>query len=290
MDLFEHKGQQYLLVADYFSHYPVVRRLQTITSKAVIEVLRTVFSEHGVPAKMVTDQGRQFYSEEFKQFAKDWHITMEYSSPRYPRANGFAEAMVKVTKGLIVRAEAAGTDPHLALMAYRATPIRTGQRSPAELLTGRKLRVLIPVRTHTPVHAQESREEQLRAKKSVAEYHDQRARALQELLQFQDVRVQLNPDKPIWQKGVVVDTPGPGALNSYRVQTEDGGIYQRNRTFIKPAMAATESRQIPVGAAPSGSSGVSTETKSSNTTSPPLLRRSTRVSRPPKLYAKEYQG
>ncbi len=52
--------------------------------------------------------------------------------------------MVKVVKGLMARAMEAGEDTHLALQAYRATPLNGQTPSPAEMLYSRKLRGLLP--------------------------------------------------------------------------------------------------------------------------------------------------
>ena len=39
-----------------------------------IEVMRTLFAAYGLPAQVVSDNGSQFTSEEFKDFMKGNHI------------------------------------------------------------------------------------------------------------------------------------------------------------------------------------------------------------------------
>jgi len=39
--------------------------------------------------------------------------------------------MVKTAKNIMEKAEESGSDPHLAMLIYRSTPIRLGQLSPA---------------------------------------------------------------------------------------------------------------------------------------------------------------
>ena len=111
----------------------------------MISLLKTIFSEYGVPATVCTDQGTQFVSQEFKQFGMQYRFEVQHSSPRYPQSNGFSEAMVKVVKGIMEKAEESGSDPHLAMLIYRATPIRPGQLSPGEMLSQRKYRALLPI-------------------------------------------------------------------------------------------------------------------------------------------------
>ena len=99
-DIFEHRPHHYLLVADYFSKFPVVKKLTNQTAGDVISLLQTIFSEYRVPATVYTDQGTQFVSQEFTQFALQYRFQVQHSSPRYPQSNGFIEAMVKVVKAI----------------------------------------------------------------------------------------------------------------------------------------------------------------------------------------------
>ena len=69
IDLLEHRSHHYLLVADYFSKFPIVKKLSNQTSGHVIGLLKTIFAEYGIPTIVYTDQGTQFASEEFRAFA-----------------------------------------------------------------------------------------------------------------------------------------------------------------------------------------------------------------------------
>ena len=64
----------YLLTVDYFSKFPVVRRLLCLHSMSVIKHLKEFFTEIGVPRCVVSDGGTQFTSQEFKDFMKMWGI------------------------------------------------------------------------------------------------------------------------------------------------------------------------------------------------------------------------
>ena len=59
-DLFELKGVTYLLVVDNFSRFPEVAKLTTTTSASVISALKNIFSRHGIPEVLISDNGRQF--------------------------------------------------------------------------------------------------------------------------------------------------------------------------------------------------------------------------------------
>ena len=207
IDIFEHRSHHYLLVADYFSKFPVVKKLSNQTAGHVIDVLKTIFAEYGIPAKVFTDQGTQFASREFKEFAIQYRFEVEHSSPRYPQSNGFIEAMVKVVKNIILKAEESGSDPHLAMLIYRATPIRPGQLSPAQLLSQRKYQALLPVHQYLPHSLEQNREALIAQKQSQVDHYNRTAKQLQDLQQFQSVHIQLDPKKPSWQEATVIRQP-----------------------------------------------------------------------------------
>lgn len=66
------------------------------------------------------------------------------SSPHYPQSNGQAERIVQTAKRLFTWS----TDPFLALLTYRATPLSWCNLCPSELLMGRHLRMTIPLSDH----------------------------------------------------------------------------------------------------------------------------------------------
>ena len=102
-DLFQYGTKHFLIIADYYSLFPEVYLLPKTKAQDVIEVTKDVFARHGIPEEMVTDNGPQYKSRQFKSFAKGWEFQHTTSSPRYPRSNGFAESMVKSVKNLIKR-------------------------------------------------------------------------------------------------------------------------------------------------------------------------------------------
>ena len=92
----------YLLVADYYSRYvEVVALPKSTSSSTVIQALKTIYARHGVPDEVRSDNGPQYHSEEFAQFAKEWGFKHTTSSPRYPQANGEVERAVRTVKGIL---------------------------------------------------------------------------------------------------------------------------------------------------------------------------------------------
>ena len=110
-----------------------------MTSAHTIQHLRSVFARHGIPEEIVTDNGTQFSSHDFKDFTKNNNIKHTTSSPLFPQSNGMAERSVQTVKRLI----RSSRDPYEALLAYRTTPLENGY-SPAQLLYSRQLRSNLP--------------------------------------------------------------------------------------------------------------------------------------------------
>ena len=99
-----------------------------------------MFSRFGIPEIVVSDNGPQYSSQEFADFAKAYNFCHTTSSPHYPQSNGQAECTVKTVKKLLRDS----TDLCLSLLSYRATPLPWCGVSPAKLLMGRKIRSDLP--------------------------------------------------------------------------------------------------------------------------------------------------
>ena len=140
-DLFELNKAHYLLVVDYFSRYIELTKLSATTSANIIQALKSIFSRHGIPDTLISDNGPQYSAKEFESFAKAYGFTHVTSSPYHPQGNGESERAVKTVKKLLKGSK----DPHLALLSYRATPLPWCNQSPAQLLMGRNIRANLPV-------------------------------------------------------------------------------------------------------------------------------------------------
>nr|XP_006819463.1 PREDICTED: uncharacterized protein K02A2.6-like [Saccoglossus kowalevskii] len=144
MDLFQYKSRVYIIVVDYYSRCVEIKKLSTLTSESVITSLKEMFTEHGIPEIAMSDNGPQFSSEFFSQFAAIYRFVHITSSPRYPRSNGEAERAVQTVKDLLKKNE----DPYLALLSYRTTPLQNNL-APSQLLMGRLLRTQLPMLPNT---------------------------------------------------------------------------------------------------------------------------------------------
>lgn len=152
MDLFQLKDKDYLLLMDYHSNYPEFVRLSNTTAEQVIVQTKAIFARHGIPITVISDNGPQFKSQSFKDFARNYGFEHLTSSPLYPQSNGLAEKGVQIMKRLLKKAAETGEDPYLAVLNYRASPLENGL-SLAEMLMNRKLRTKLPSAKHHKVQS-----------------------------------------------------------------------------------------------------------------------------------------
>ena len=117
--------------------------MMTTTAEKTIAELRRVFSIHGLPEQIVSDNGTQFTSKVFQQFLRENGIKHVRSVPHHPSTNGEAERFVQTFKNAMRAAKGdSGTfETKLArfLLVYRSTPNTTTGESPAELLFHRQI-------------------------------------------------------------------------------------------------------------------------------------------------------
>ena len=84
-------GKFILTYIDYYSSYPEAYILKEITSREVIKALTDIFARFGFPEEIVSDNGKQFVSEEFEAFLQARGIKHIRVSPYYARSNGKLE-------------------------------------------------------------------------------------------------------------------------------------------------------------------------------------------------------
>ena len=143
-DLFYWNKIDYLVIRDYFSKYLTVRRLPNSSTPVLIKELGLVFTELGRPFILRSDNGPCYSSREFPNFLSFYQVDHITSSPHYPQSNGFAEALMGITKKLMEKSVKEGKPWNYGLMHYRTTPISSPLPSPLEMLTGRRPHSTLP--------------------------------------------------------------------------------------------------------------------------------------------------
>ena len=134
-DLFCWKRMDFLIVADVFSKYIIVRKLPNSTYAALCIELSMIVTELGLPHIIRSYNSPCYNSKEFQQFLQCYSITHQTSSPNHPRSNRFVERMVGVAKKLMDKAGKEGKPWISGLLDYRVTPQSGSIASPLQLMT-----------------------------------------------------------------------------------------------------------------------------------------------------------
>ena len=132
-DMFYWKRMDFLIVADVFSKYFIVRIAKFHICSHLCRTMTV--TELGLPHIIRSDNGPCYNSKEFQQFLQCYNITHQTSSPNHPRSNGFVERMVRVAKKLMDKAGKEGKPWISGLHDYRVTPQSGSIASPLQLLT-----------------------------------------------------------------------------------------------------------------------------------------------------------
>ena len=104
------------------------------TSQEVICASKSIFREHGISEGTIRENGPQYDSYAFKQFAKEWELDHIISTPKYAQPNGFVEKTIQTVKKTIKKAQDSNTDVDMALLCLRTIPINHNLPSPEQLL------------------------------------------------------------------------------------------------------------------------------------------------------------
>ena len=241
-DIFQIDQRQYIIIADYFSKYPVIRKLpRPCSSAGVIDILQATFSEQGIPEKLISDNGPHFASEQFKSFADEWGFQHTTTSPHRPQGNGFIERQIRTAKAIIKKAKESGTNAHLALLHWRATPVSSDLPSPAQSNLGRKVRTIVTSKAPSVKPENMDAQEALRNRQACQKkQHDRRALPmdLPELQPEQQVLVQ-HPVSGTWEPATVKEKKGQ---REYIVQL-NGKLYKRNRQHLRSQHSSELAKQ-----------------------------------------------
>lgn len=237
-DLFSWGGDDYLVTYDYHSNFIEFDELKNTSSFEVIKRLKGHFARNGSPITLVSDNGPQFHSAEFKQFADEWNFNHNTISPGNSQANGAAEAAVKIVKRILRKSKASGEDPHKGMLNYYNTPTEGMSTCPAQRLFGRRTRSVLPVTESKlqPSGATGEAEQVLKENKrhrSVPESRD-----LKPLNIGDTVRIEPRRGMKEWKEGKITR---PLTSRSYEVEA-DGRTYVRNRRHLRSKTPSTHSQ------------------------------------------------
>ncbi|CAK1554368.1 unnamed protein product [Leptosia nina] len=134
------------VVVDYFSRYREIKICRTVTSKEIISILSDIFCRLGNPASIT---GKQFVSQEFKNFITHRNMKMYNTIPYCPQQNGEVERQNRDILKRLKIAQAEKKNWREALqdyqIMYHSTPHTVTGKTPSELFFRRQFRDKLPM-------------------------------------------------------------------------------------------------------------------------------------------------
>lgn len=213
-------GRTFLVLVDAYTKWPEVHIMKNMSVQSMINKCREIFATFGLPQVLVSDNGRTFIAAEFQVFLKKNGIYHKRTAPYHPATNGLAERFVQTFKQAMRKLSSNGgnieTNLQKFLFHYRLTPHSESNKSPAEVMYGRKLRSRLDLMF--PKVNKES--ETLESPNDIREFEKGERVAVREYL-----------DKNIkWRFGSVVTRLGK---LHYEVRLDDGRVWKRHLNQIK---------------------------------------------------------
>ena len=137
-----------LVIIDGRTRYPEVEIVRNTSAKSTIQCFESIFSRHGIPRTIVSDNGPPFQGDEIRQYMSTNGIKHRKITPIWPQANGEAETFMKPLTKCLQTAVVEHKDWKLELqrflLNYRATPHCTTKVPPATAFFGRNIRTKLP--------------------------------------------------------------------------------------------------------------------------------------------------
>ena len=135
------------MLIDEYSKWPEIAVTSSTKFENLLPVIERLFATHGIPERIIHDNGPPYNSEALREFAKTSGFVAQGCTPEHPHANGQAEKMMVSIVKLVHASLAEDKDPkmeiHRFLFNYRNTPHPSTGYTPSRLLMGRVVRTKI---------------------------------------------------------------------------------------------------------------------------------------------------
>ena len=103
------KNKHYLCIVDYNSKFPVIKRPEGLSADNLINMVKTIFAQYGIPCKLMLGAGTNLVSDKFHQFCKLVNIDAT-SSAYHHQSNRQVEACIKFIKCTFKKCADSGRD------------------------------------------------------------------------------------------------------------------------------------------------------------------------------------
>ena len=243
VDPFEIDGYKkpFLGIVDSFSGFPWCSVMpDSKTSTIIRHILQFIDYTNLRPLILHTDSGRQFISDEYKDWCKSMNITPQLSSPYHQQSNGGIESHVKELKKFIIEhgGQLSTEKFRNAMNRFRLHVSPRAGKSRHEMLYGFQGRCDLPI-LHNQINAIDREEALLKKvenKWHSKKHYDKHSKQLSKLRKNQKVLVQdmkLGRTHKKYSIKGTVSKPCDQNEDSYWIQLDSGALVKRNRVHLK---------------------------------------------------------
>ena len=88
-------GEYLFVIIDAYSRFPEVEIVHSTSAKAFIPKMDRIFSTHGIPDTLRSDNGPPFTSNEIRDYMQENGVNHKKITPLWPQANSEAENFMK---------------------------------------------------------------------------------------------------------------------------------------------------------------------------------------------------
>ena len=230
-DIFHCLNKNYVVVVDYTSKFFDMHNLPDMRASTVINKTKSIFARYGIPEEVISDNGSQYSSQQYRSFSKAWNFKHTTSSPEFPQSNGLVERTIQTIKRALKKCKESNSDPYLAILTLRTTTNSTNT-SPDEVLMNRKLRTTLPrmPKSHMSNAELKASEKTNILQRVIKQRYDENSRNLKPLQAGQTIRYHHNGT---WSRhATIIDQPH---TRSYNLLNDNGKIIRRNLRQIIPS-------------------------------------------------------
>lgn len=139
------------------------------------------------------------------------------------------ERHIQTAKSVLTKVFKSGEDPFLAILEYNITP-KENLPAPSKILKGRKLRSILTTSRdiNKPKYDIETIRKYLKEHQENQIKYNKSATKHKSLTKNQNVVIQ--EDKRKWKQGIIQEV---NDFDSYKVKTEEGQTFRRNRSHLR---------------------------------------------------------
>ncbi|GKB77203.1 reverse transcriptase domain-containing protein [Tanacetum coccineum] len=95
-------GNKYILVAiDYVSKWVEAQAFSTSNARNVLNFLRRLFTQFGIPKALISDRGTYFCNDQMEKAMKRYGVVHRFSKAYHPQTNGQVKNMNRIIKRIL---------------------------------------------------------------------------------------------------------------------------------------------------------------------------------------------